>query len=461
MGAMLKGCGGHASASFSNEEELCQENDVVENEMPQNDDMSQNDVMTYGNWIIERIVVDSNYLFKKRYFQTYPYQELSLRLVEYIDWASYESSGIAPMTMSEFLDTVVDLVAFRDGSIYAITHVPTKGFYDYVGFTTGVSVFNYIDENVRYQIDSGAGLWFGGIDFAHHIHFDHDRDTTFSFHVDSRESGRHDGGVFRNQLIRNSWATDLSMPPHIDIHNISIITTIYSTMRPIVSYSEGYVIFNYIDEYGRTYVLGYLDAAIVPQSYRTQHPLNEITRENFMVDEHGLMTGRIPLYAARDEDGIFFQVITLDGELLDFGGTSSIYFYSFNTGQYTHVLDLDDSITYINGKSGVIVYNYYSVDNPRVATGRIVFLEDGHEVTIPHISPVNDITYSSISDEYIFIISRYHALIYNVMQQSFEYLDARTLSNRQISNIRFMEGQFGWICFSDDDNIIFYRATLE
>jgi len=433
VGMVLKGCSGNA-ASF-------QEIDTV----------------TYGNWEIEAIVIDDSFLFNEMFFSNdYP-NEISYRLIDHINWADFENTGISPMGMSDFLNSVIDLVAFRDGNVYAISMAPMLGADEYTGSMTGLSIIDTNQRNVRYLADAGVGMFFGGFDFAHHIYFDYDNNKTYSFHMDSRPSGLHEAGIFHNSLIRNSWSTDELNPDLSSISgNISIIHTFYSTGLPIVGYFNNYAILNYIDIYGKTYVLGYLDAGKTPAAVT----VNVIAVEDFTVDDFGLMTGRIPLYAAKNEYGVYFQTIVLDGEFLDFGGASSIYFYDFETNEYTHVMDLEDSITYINGNNNVIIYNYHSVDSPSSASGRIIFLENQYEVVIPHITAVNDIVFSSITDEYIFIASKNHIIVYDLVQRTFDCLDTRLFSNGLISNIVFSENHFGWICFDDNGKITFYRAFI-
>ena len=229
------------------------------------------------------------------------------------------------------------------------------------------------------------------------------------------------------------------------------------------SYAGEYIILNFVE--GNSYILGYIRLNDAIEHFLMVDPnppsfvrFNEVLRNDFDIDENGLMTGKIPVYAMGDENGFYFQFVTLDGGHLDFDGVSELYFYSFIDGVYTHILDLDDNITHINGRNGIIVYNYYSVDNPNTMAGRIVFLNTGDKFIVPHITPVNDIFHSYIGDEYIYITSADYIIVFNIGEQSFDYLNLRSLSAGDRSNVRWHNNQFGWLCFYDDSFIVFYRV---
>jgi len=354
-----------------------------------------------------------------------------------------------PLTMDYFINNVIDLVTFRDDYLYTLTLLPVLMRDNSVHWATALSRINYSEGFVDYAMHGMAAPLFGGTDFAHHIKHCYDRNTTAFFYVDSNERSR---GI-SNTLFKIEWATDdTKQTPLLPYHSREIWRR-YSPRRPFISYADDYVILNYI--YENAYVLGYIRYSDHTMQF------NEVVKYNFIVDENELITGRIPIYASGNEYGIYFQIITLDNGHLDFDGVSTLYFYYFETGKYAPVISLSDNITYINGRNSILVYNYYSIDNPNVMTGRIVFLGDYESVIIPHVTPVNDIISSRIEDDFIFIISWDYAILYNLLTQSFHYLNITTLSNGLRSNIRMFENQFGWLCFDDDFNIVFYRATWQ
>ncbi|MCL2361138.1 MAG: hypothetical protein FWC73_04905 [Defluviitaleaceae bacterium] len=409
-------------------------------------------------WTVERIVLADDFLFKQR--QIIPPEII---FSPYIP-SSDKSSGDA-LTVSLFFENIMDLIAFRDGNIYIHVLSPDVIVHTDDLHYTLISQVNYIERYIDiFRYASGA-LVFGGIDFAHHIRFNNERNITTLYYVDSRERQ----GNISNTLFMVPWATDDDKPAQLPPFRGSSIWHRYSPRRPFVAYTDEYIILNYID--GNSYVLGYMrhfdydinyygDIAHYMRHFEQSTQFVEVLRYDFAIGEDGRMTGRIPIYAAGDTYGIYFQVITLDDEHLDFGGESKLYYFCFESGNYKRILYMDDSITYINGNNGIIVYNYYSVDNPRVMTGRIVSLDDNWSVIIPHVTPVNDISYSRIEDDFIFIVTREHIIIYNLQAESFHYIEVSSLSTGPRSNIRMSGSQFGWLSFDNNSDIVFYRIQL-
>jgi len=350
--------------------------------------------------------------------------------------------GNAPLTIDLFFGNIIDLVAFRDGYIYTLVLSP-EVMLDNNHPYTFISRISLMERYIDYFMHVSGTLPFGGIDFGHHIRFSHEQNITTLYYVDSRELY---GGV-SNTLFMVPWATDDDKPVHLPPFHSREIWHRESPRRPFISYSEEHIILNFID--GNSYVLGYI---------RYDDPslrFVEVLRYDFTIDEYGLIVGRIPIYASGDEYGIYFQVISLDREHIDFGGVSSLYFFCFESSSHEPILHLSDSITYVNGRNSLLVYNYYSVDNPRAMTGRIVSLDDNWSVTIPHITPVNSILYTSIEDEVVFIVSREHIIAYDLQTYSFNYLEVSSLSTGLRSNIRMSGSQFGWLCFGDGSEIVF------
>jgi len=400
----------------------------------------------FADWVVDRMILDSEFLFKQK-----PPFVREVTFVPYMTWEALDNN--APLTVNLFYESIIDLVAFRDGHIYtlAISHeTMLDNSLENSRPYTFISQINYTDRYIDLMMYASGARPFGGIDFAHYIRFNHERNITTLYYVESRPMNGH----IWSRLITIPWRIDDSSRVSTSPYERRPDTwQCESPRHPFISYSDEYIILNYIED--NSYVLGYI---------RYDDPrmrFTEVVRYDFTVDEDMLMTGRIPIYATADSHGIYFQVITLDGEHLDFGGESKLYFFCFESRIHERILHMDDSITYINGRNGILVYNYYSVDNPRAMTGRIVHLDDNWSVTIPHVTPVNDIIFSAIEDEFIFIVTTENIIAYNLQTREFLYVDVNSLSNGLRSNIRMSGNQFGWLSVYDDSTIVFYRIHLK
>ena len=140
--------------------------------------------------------------------------------------------------------------------------------------------------------------------------------------------------------------------------------------------------------------------------------------------------------------------------MIDFGGKSDLYYFSFSEEKYNHVMELSDKITYVNGNKDIIVLNYHSVDHPGILSGRIFLLNENEVVTIPHIFPVNEITRSILRDNLVYILSREYILSFNTDTLMYSALNLRSIQFGQISEIRLHEEKFGFLQF-DNEHLVF------
>ena len=394
----------------------------------------------YGDWYIHRTLLDDGLLFREG-------SRRDLRRGQGVSPYQVWDFSHPPLSASDFLGNVIDIVGFRDGYLYTLSHAPAVMLSNDIHWHHAISQLDLGAWTIDYYIYGSAALLFGRIDFAHHLVFDHENNMTILYYVESSEEPN---GMIRNAVRRYHWALDddeiLWIPGMHRNHDI------HSPRRVFIAHSEEYMLINYID--GNTYVLGYI-RYFVRGGLSMQ--FTEVLRYEFAVDDNGLMTGRIPIYAMGDSQGFYFQVITLDNEMLDFGRESAVYFFCFQVREYWHVLDLQDRVTYINGSGGVLVYSYHSVDSPRASTGRIAFLDTLETVVIPHVTPVNGIVSAYIGAEQIFVISANDIMIYTISTGAWEYLSLNELTPGQRTNAHFYDGQFGWLRF-DEGHVTFYRA---
>lgn len=353
------------------------------------------------------------------------------------------------MSPSEvFLHNMIDLVA-GDGQTFFTLSLSQVEMLDGPHWTTSLSRVNTEERLIDYAIDATAALLFNGIDFAHHINLNYEKGVLEFYHVDSREMAN---GLIFSQLIRSRWSAGQGAESFLDFQGRDIIWSLESTRHPFLSYFGDGILINFVDD--NDYVLGYLN-----KNGGGTH-FTEVIRRPFSIDDHGMMTGHIPVYAAGSKDGIYFQMILLEGGRKDFDGLSAIYFYCFQEQVYSRLLDLSDNITYLNASHDVFVYNYHSVDNPNSFTGRILSPHGDHPVEIPKITPVNSIVSSEISGNNVYIVSIDHIFVYDLESGLFTYFDIRDLSPKERSRVSVDNGNFSWISFDEDNQVHFYTLSL-
>ena len=407
---------------------------------------NRNDTISLGynmdaqnEWVITQIVLEETFLFKGMHSSN------ATTLAPYYVWDHAHEDRV--LQMHDFLDNIIDLVGFRGENIYTLAMAPMSGVAGWTGWYQTLSQINYTERSIVYSMHGLVSSFFQpetGVDFGFNMYFCNQRNITLFFHIDSRavSNNLH----FSNTVVLAQWhnsCTGTELLP-------SILHQFYTHRRPFVAHTSKHIILNYIED--GAYVLGYMRN--VPNS-----TFVEVVRYPFIINSDGSISGRIPIYAAGDEHGIYFQVITLENGHLDFDGTSAIYRYCFEAGGYSFVMALQDSITYINAHDGVIIFNYHSVNDPTAQTGRIVCTNTDSICMIPHITPVNDIIYSSFDGNFVYIATNTHALVYNLQTKQFAYFDISEISPLHRSNIRIHYGYFGWLCFEDD--VVFYRARFK
>lgn len=210
---------------------------------------------------------------------------------------------------------------------------------------------------------------------------------------------------------------------------------------PEINYSEEYLTIGYVKD--NNYIIGYINY--------DDDEFIEIYRSEFVINENHLYEGDVLLNANGMGDGIYFQIISLDNEQLDFEGTQRLYFYSFKDDKSITKLELSDKITYVKGNEDIIVINNYSVDNPREQTGKILSFKEGFYIDILETRAANSINNFLLKDRLLFITSYRNLYVYDFDKKSFESMKINPYS----TEIKMHEGTFGFIeTYEDRFNIL-------
>ena len=168
----------------------------------------------------------------------------------------------------------------------------------------------------------------------------------------------------------------------------------------------------------------------------------EIYRKSYEISNGNLYTGDIPITINGNNHGVYFQIISLENELLDFEGSSALYYYSFQKEEVVLKLNLTDKIIYIDGDEDVIVLEYYSVDNPREQTGKIISFQDNTIVDIPGVRPSNNIKNSNLKDDLFYIHTLSGLYIFNLKEGKFVNFD---IDSSYQSEIKLFEESFAFL----------------
>jgi hypothetical protein len=201
---------------------------------------------------------------------------------------------------------------------------------------------------------------------------------------------------------------------------------------PDINYSDDYVLMN-ISNYDKC-ILGYM--------YHDDNQFFEIFSSNYVVNDGYLYQGDIPLYGNGDKQGIYFQVISLDNEAIDFAGKQALYYYSFAEDKCVPKLELSDKTTYVGVKNDTVILNDYAVDEPWALTGKIISFNDNTVLNIPKTRPANSVKNSEIRDDFIFVSSNENICVFNRKEQTYAIMDITT---RNRTEIKIFEDTFGFL----------------
>ena len=400
-----------------------------------------------SNFNVESIAVDDNFVFSQSTLP--PISVLELIGVDVDQF--YDEDTSDSILMDFFLNSIIDLLGFDETYIYVLSNLPMiDGPYDYDGFFTTVSRINLVEKYIDYHFLSiGPGSLHGFHLFEHMRFFD---SQIFLYYLWVRESPVS-SGLLDSELMQVIFGYEIRT---IFTNNDNRITN--------VAYTNNYMILNYID--GDDYVLA-LKRFDEPDNM-SLHGLStqyagefiEIFRSEFIIEDGILYTGQLPIYAGGDENGVYFQVITLDREMLDFEGTSALYHFSLETRTVNPVFELSDKITYMSGNDDLIILNYYSIDAPTELTGRIFLLNENAKITIPYITPMNDIIQTFFLDDLVFIVSRNYLTRLDLGAQVFENFNIRQGRYDIVSGARINNNALGFLRFLEE-SVVFNKVELE
>lgn len=333
---------------------------------------------------------------------------INLSFINEEDRFYIETIEIEEYDYLEEISPIISLIGYNDEYIYVL---------NIEGNSTIVSRVNYSEKFIEkeiYKCDDGM---------------------IFSFNLNEDYLYIGEVRIVEEELV--SVLRRINLQDEYNLFSEEIVFQNKHNRFPSISYSDDYIIVNYVSE--GSYILEYMT--------HDSSELVEIFKSDFSIEDGHLYTGLIPLYANGNKHGIYFQVITLNNEPLDFGGTQSLYYYSFEKDEYMQKLTLHDKITYVNSNEDIAIINYYSVDNPRVQTGKIISFKNNTIINIPGTSPVNSVNDSFINGDLLFITAVENIYMFDMEKKIFASMDIK-ISDR--TEIKIFKDTFGFFDRSNE-----------
>ncbi|WP_343248852.1 hypothetical protein [Diplocloster hominis] len=126
-----------------------------------------------------------------------------------------------------------------------------------------------------------------------------------------------------------------------------------------------------------------------------------------------------------DKDGFYYEVLTLDHELLDTGGSSSIYYYSLKDQNKSFVLQPERKSLFLSGDSHHIIQSEYDFYDGSRESGKI-YKRIGNDIypsTISQIIQGNNIIgakHAGEANRYIVLYTPFYFYIFDTVDSVYE-----------------------------------------
>ena len=107
--------------------------------------------------------------------------------------------------------------------------------------------------------------------------------------------------------------------------------------------------------------------------------IDTIAKTNYSLDEKGLFSGQvmIPGGMSKDGKGLYYQVVTLDNENINYQGDTTLKYYSCANKVSTEIMDMERKIDYAYGTEEYLLVSEHVYDKPAKEIVKIYKMEDG------------------------------------------------------------------------------------
>lgn len=187
--------------------------------------------------------------------------------------------------------------------------------------------------------------------------------------------------------------------------------------------------------------------------------INIETLESQVVDKRkctitsdGYYNGDIIIYCGGLDRTIYYQVVSLDNEILELEGSAIVYGYSFSKQEMEKVLSLKQKVQFITGDEERLYVSEYSFEDANVKTGKIYSISDNTIQSIPNIDPVFDIRGCKriTKNEFVFYnIQNFY--VTNTQNKTCYYDNYVNLENERAGSLKFYENSIGCMIYSEKE----------
>ena len=116
------------------------------------------------------------------------------------------------------------------------------------------------------------------------------------------------------------------------------------------------------------------------QAIRLQNGTRDtIAKTNYSLNENGLFSGQVMIPGGMSEDGkgLYYQVVTLDNENINYQGDTILKYYSCANKVSTEIMDMERKIDYAYGTEEYLLVSEHVYDKPAKEIVKIYKMEDG------------------------------------------------------------------------------------
>lgn len=181
-----------------------------------------------------------------------------------------------------------------------------------------------------------------------------------------------------------------------------------------------------------------------------------IASKEAKISADGLLFGELIVYAGGlDENGVYYQVLELNGETIEESKIQWAYYYNIQDKLNEGKFELEQKVVFLTGNKNILITSDYSFDDPNVLSGKIHTLSFNADKinpietkTIDNIAPGNDIlNCKQISDNLVFTTasSIYTYNINNGLLNTYYFKESGSRLYSKISfsgnNLAFIETQ--------------------
>lgn len=156
-----------------------------------------------------------------------------------------------------------------------------------------------------------------------------------------------------------------------------------------------------------------------------------IAKTHYSLDENGLFSGQVLIQGGMFEDGkgLYYQVVTLDNEDINYQGDTTLKYYSCASKESAEILDMERKIDYAYGTEDYLLVSEHVYEMPASEIVKIYKIEDGQPrvyFAVPEIQNtggggIDKVVHTKTdhSEYFIFRGEEYCLYVYDLTQKTY------------------------------------------